>query len=329
MAADLQQSRPAPPFRRGGFDAPRFPTSRQEQWQTLHRPHLPARSVVSSVRFGWKEDLNKIECYKLCRLMGANFLGGGEVRRHLIIGAVALLASCDQAPGAPTAAALIRDGIPTACSHPATVAALRSETSEYQGDIGSITFAGRDAALYQVNCEAAIGEVPVTYQVRENLALPGAVTVIVARPPTSSPPSPASTPPNPQPRPVLASARGHTFDVPTNYPAAYSLWRRHTASLPLEGRPWVRSLRGTAAEVRSVRVDGSDYLYGWVCEPHNCGGNELALLLTRDQGRVVGLVRLTNENRETDDYLVGTPTALEARCLQFFLEDRSDAARCF
>lgn len=252
------------------------------------------------------------------------------MRRYLIIGVVAFLANCEQAPEAPTAAALIRDGVPTACSHPATMAALKSETGEYEGEIGSITFAGRDAALYQVSCEATIGEASVSYQVRENLALPGAVTVIVARSPASSAPSPASSAPSaPKPRPVLASARGHTFDVPTNYPAAFSLWRQQTASLPLEGRPWVRSLRGTAAEVRSVRVDGSEYLYGWVCEPHNCGGNEVALLLTRDQGRVVGLVRLTNENRETNDFQVGSPTAPEARCLRFFLEDRSDATRCF
>ena len=252
------------------------------------------------------------------------------MRRYLIVGAAALLANCDQAPEAPTAAALIRNGVPTACSHPATMAALKSETSEYTGAIGSITFAGRDAARYQVSCEATIGETSVTYQVRENLAQPGAVTVIVAGSPVSSPPPPVtSVPPDPQPRPVLVSARGHTFDVPKNYPAAYSLWRRHTTGLSLEGRPWVRSLRGTAAEVRSVRVDGSEYLYGWVCEPHNCGGNEVALLLTLDQGRVVGLVRLTNENRETNDLEVGAPTAPEARCLRFFLEDRSDATRCF
>ena len=263
------------------------------------------------------------------RAVLAELSRGPEVRRYLIIGAAALLANCTQAPEAPTVAALIRDGVPTACSHPATMAALKTET-EYIGAIGSITFAGRDAALYQVSCEATIGDASVTYNVRENLALPGAVTVIVARPPASSAPSPVSNAtPVPQPRPALASARGHTFDVPTNYPAAYSLWRQQTASLPLEGRPWVRSLRGTAAELRSVRVDDSEYLYGWVCEPHNCGGNEVALLMTRDQRRVVGLVRLTNENREASDSQVGTPTAPEARCLRFFLEDRADATQCF
>jgi hypothetical protein len=251
------------------------------------------------------------------------------VRRYLVVGAAAFLANCDQAPEAPTVAALIRDGVPTACSHPATMAALRSETSAYEGNIGSITFAGRDAALYQVSCEATIGDASVTYQVRENLAQPGAVTVIVARSPVSSLPPPViSTPPSPQPGPVLASARGYTYDVPKNYPAAYSLWRRQTASLSLEGRPWVRSLGGVAAEVRSVRVDGSEYLYGWVCEPHNCGGNEVALLLTRDQGRVVGLVRLTNENGETSDLEVGTPSASEAHCLRFYIENSSGATRC-
>lgn len=251
------------------------------------------------------------------------------MRRYLIIGAAVLLANCGQQSVAPTAAALVRDGVPNACSHPSTVSALKSQTSEYAGGIGSITFTGRDAALYQVSCEAVIGAASVTYLVRENLALPGGVTVEIARSPASKAPPDNSAPPAPQPRPVLASARGHTFDVPTNYPAAFSLWRQQTASLPLGGRPWVRSLSGTAAEVRNVRVDNSEYLYGWVCEPHDCGGNEAALLMTRDQTRVVGLVRLTNEKRETHDFQVGEPTMVEARCLQFFLEDRSDATRCF
>lgn len=251
------------------------------------------------------------------------------MRRYLVIGAAVLLANCDQAPEARTAAALVRDGVPTACSHPTTMAALKSETSDYAGAIGSITFAGREAALYQVSCEATIGDASVTYQVRENLAQPGAVTVKVARSPaSSSAPAVSSAPVGPRPRPVLASARGYTFDVPKNYPAAYSIWRQQTASLPLGDRPWVRSLQGTAADVRSVRIGGSEYLYGSVCEPHNCGGNEAALLLTRDQSRVVGLVRLTNENRESNDIQVGAPTAPEARCLQFFLEDRSDATQC-
>ena len=252
------------------------------------------------------------------------------MRRYIIIGAAAFLASCDQAPEVPTAAALVRDGVPTACSHPTTMAALETETSDYAGEIGSITFAGRDAALYQVSCEATIGAALVTYQVKENLAQAGAVTVKVSRSPiASSPPATRSTPAVSPPRPALASARGYTFDVPKNYPAAYSIWRQHTAGLPIGDRPWVRSLRGTAADVRSVRIDGSEYLYGWVCEPHNCGGNEVAMLLTRDQSRVIGLVRLTNENRETNDIQVGAPTAPEARCLQFFLEDRSDATQCF
>ncbi|SDQ80198.1 Ivy family c-type lysozyme inhibitor [Brevundimonas sp. 374] len=257
-------------------------------------------------------------------------IGESAVRKYLIIGTAAFLANCDQAPEVSTVAALLRDGLPAACSHQATMAALTSETSKYKGTVSSITFAGRDASLSQVTCDATIGDVSITYQVRENLALPGTVTVIVNHPPASPVSSPAnSAPPALQPRPTLVSARGYTFNVPTNYPAAYSLWRQQTASLPIQGRPWVRSLSGTAAEVRNVRVNGDEYLYGWVCEPHNCGGNEAALLLTRDQGRVIGLVRLTNERREINDYQVGTPTGPETRCLQFFLEDRSDATTCF
>ncbi|WP_430822344.1 Ivy family c-type lysozyme inhibitor [Brevundimonas intermedia] len=251
------------------------------------------------------------------------------MRRHpIIIGAIILVASCGQHSERATAAALVRDGSPDACSHPTTISALRSRTTEYTGGINSITFAGRDTTLYEVSCEAIIGGSSVAYQVRENLAQPGGVTVAVAHSPNppSAPDKNAS--PAPQPRPALASARGHTFDVPKNYPAAFSLWREQTTSLPLGGRPWVRSLKGTAAEMRNVRVDSSEYLYGWVCEPHNCGGNEAALLMTRDQTRVIGLVRLTNEQRQTNDFQVGEPTMLEARCLQFFLEDRSDATRC-
>nr|WP_281378530.1 Ivy family c-type lysozyme inhibitor [Brevundimonas lenta] len=128
--------------------------------------------------------------------------------------------------------------------------------------------------------------------------------------------------------PPAAAARGYTYDVPETYPAAFTLWRRQVRGLPLEDRPWARTLQGTAVPVRKAYMAGADYLLGGVCEPHNCGGNEAILMISPDQTRVLGIIRLTGPDRRVVDHLVGSPSALEARCLAFYLENGSDAQRC-
>lgn len=196
-------------------------------------------------------------------------------------------------------------------------------------ELREITFSSFDADRRRVHCEA---NQRVRFDVAENLAQAGGVTVTVTssaaevEEPTSE--SLSSSEGAVSAPVVRAMARGYTFDVPENYPAAFALWRRQVRGMPLDDRDWARTLNGTASPVRQVSIGGVDYLLGWVCEPHNCGGNEALVVIRPEQDRVFGLIRLTGSNREVTDRVVGAASATEERCLAFFLEDRSEAARC-
>src|SRR5580765_5266472 len=46
--------------------------------------------------------------------------------------------------------------------------------------------------------------------------------------------------------------------------------------------PWIitfgKTYDGVSDQIKSVTVDGAADTLGWVCKPHDCGGNELYLL---------------------------------------------------
>jgi hypothetical protein len=58
--------------------------------------------------------------------------------------------------------------------------------------------------------------------------------------------------------------------------------------------PWVnsftKSLNGTSAPSTTVSVGGEPYLLGWVCKPHDCGGNELYVLFAPGARQAWGLL---------------------------------------
>jgi len=58
--------------------------------------------------------------------------------------------------------------------------------------------------------------------------------------------------------------------------------------------PWVKtfttSLNGTSAPSTTVSVGGELYLLGWVCKPHDCGGNELYALFAPGARQAWGLL---------------------------------------
>lgn len=245
------------------------------------------------------------------------------------------VAGCQRDRAPESAVDLVRGGAPEACSHSDVQAQLAARLPDHSV-AEEITFSGFDRDQLRIRCEILQEGRRVPFEVAQNLARPEQVTVILSTPVERGGGSQAAAGPPPAreareaataaaSRPV---ARGYTFDVPENYPVAFALWRRQVRGLPLEDRAWARTLTGTAGPVGVVSVEGGQYLRGWVCEPHNCGGNEAVLLINSDETRVLGLIRLTGPDQQVVDHVVGSPTAREARCLTFYLEDRSEAERC-
>lgn len=145
-------------------------------------------------------------------------------------------------------------------------------------------------------------------------APPPAVAPAVETPPAPPPPAAATI--------ALDGARG--FDVPERYPVLGARWAELMSPRPFGDRPWLRDLDGVSSEIRAVTVDGKPLHAAWVCQPHNCGDNQVALLLAPDQSRLVALVQIVEENvrKRTP---VGGPTPAEQACLNTLLDD-SDAA---
>lgn len=242
-------------------------------------------------------------------------------------------AGCNQVKQQQTAAQLVASGDPQACAASETQQALRTALNIQPSDVIAITFSAAEPATRRMRCSVDVKTGSVEFEVAENLATPGRVTVRpVEQPPsiaaTDTAPRSTSTNESSVPQPELASPRGHTFNIPDYYPEGYKRWRAATAHIAVRERPWVRSLQGTASDVRQVNIAAEQYLIGWVCEPHNCGGNEAVVLISRDQKRSFGYVRLTDDQGIATDLVAGTATGRETACAKFFLEDRSDASTC-
>lgn len=240
---------------------------------------------------------------------------------------------CSPVKKQQTAAQLVASGDPQACAALETQQALRTALNIQPSDVLAITFSAAEPTTRKVRCRVDVKAGSAEFEVAENLATPGRVTVRqVEQTPslaaTDTASRSTSTNGSPEPQLQLASPRGHTFNIPDYYPEGYKRWRAATAHIPVSERPWVRSLQGTASDVRQVNIAAEQYLIGWVCEPHNCGGNEAVVLISRDQKRSFGYVRLTNDQGTVTDFVAGTATGRESACAKFFLEDRSDASTC-
>ena len=261
------------------------------------------------------------------------------MRRLILIplAAVIVTAGCQRQQASQSAADLVRAGAPEACSHPDVQAALAARLPG-DGAAYKAIFSDFDREQLRIRCEARVEGRSVGFTVAGDPSRAGGVTVTLDGPAEPAPADAAETPdveaegaPSP-PAPGIADtpaiADAYTYDVPKLYPAAFALWGRQIRDLPLDNRPWARTLTGPAAPLKKVSVGGAEFILGWVCQPHNCGGNEAVLMISPDQTRVLGLVRLTESDQGAVDHPVGAPGALEARCLKFYMEDRSDARQC-
>lgn len=249
------------------------------------------------------------------------------------VAVLAALVGCGQTDDQKTAAQLVASGDAQACATSETRQALQAALNIQPSDVVAITFTAAETTARRVQCRVDLKTGSANFEIAENLASPGQVIVRVTGQqqsisPTDASPQSTSRNDGSEPEVRLASPRGHTFNIPDYYPEGYRHWRAATAHIPVSERPWVRSLQGTASDVRQVQIAAEQYLIGWVCEPHNCGGNEAVVLISRDQKRSFGYVRLTDDQGVAADFVAGTATAKEAVCAKFFLEDRDDAASC-
>ena len=138
------------------------------------------------------------------------------------------------------------------------------------------------------------------------------------------PTAPAPVTVQPQPR---RPEEVYSFDLPKEYPLAAASWK---ANLPLDFQDfaWAAKFEGVGSPLRTVTMNGKRVLFGFICEPHNCGNNHVGFLFTPDQRRVVGFVQVTDDQSGAVSLTpVGSPSREEQSCLMK-LNDDLEATTC-
>jgi Inhibitor of vertebrate lysozyme (Ivy) len=91
--------------------------------------------------------------------------------------------------------------------------------------------------------------------------------------------------------PVLAQDGPYLPDV-MKHPSYLAAWKAMVAGEKLPG--WVSTFTKTqnavAAPVKTISVAGEPYALGWICKPHDCGGNEVYALFAPDARQAWGLL---------------------------------------
>ena len=90
---------------------------------------------------------------------------------------------------------------------------------------------------------------------------------------------------------------------------------------------WLSKLSGVTSPIRQVTIDGSSYQFGTVCVPHDCGSNTAGIMFTRNQDRIIAVVKLAGKNDSPTTLTVGQMTAREIACIQQFT-DAHEASVC-
>lgn len=73
-------------------------------------------------------------------------------------------------------------------------------------------------------------------------------------------------------------------------PAILRAWQ-HIVPKSLARHRWLYALDGVTDDLSLVSIGGKPYYLGWVCIPHDCGGNETAFLIATDASRAMGAVK--------------------------------------
>ena len=138
-------------------------------------------------------------------------------------------------------------------------------------------------------------------------------------------------PVEPVPAPASTKTQGseevYSYNLPEEYPLAFATW---TSNLPADFHDlvWASELEGVGSPIRTITLAGRPYLFGSVCEPHNCGNNHVGFLMRPDQSRVAGFVQVTDDRSGAASLTpVGDPSREEQMCLMK-LKDDYEATTC-
>jgi len=82
-------------------------------------------------------------------------------------------------------------------------------------------------------------------------------------------------------------------------PAYLAAWKTMVAGekLPAWVNTFTKTQNAVAAPVKTIPVAGQAYTLGWICEPHNCGGNEVYALFAPNARQAWALL-IVDEKQE-------------------------------
>lgn len=98
--------------------------------------------------------------------------------------------------------------------------------------------------------------------------------------------------------PALAQDAPYLPDL-MEQPAYSEAWKKMVAgeTLPAWVNTFTKTQNAVAAPVQSISVAGQAYTLGWICEPHNCGGNEVYALFAPEARQAWGLLISNGKRR--------------------------------
>lgn len=104
----------------------------------------------------------------------------------------------------------------------------------------------------------------------------------------------------------------YAYDLPTCDAAAFASVQALLGTY--ESEPWIYTLKGVAGPMVSFDYAGKTWLAGLVCQPHDCGDNQLAFMTAT--GGSAGVAMLKAGGRTTS---LGDPDSGQASILQALL----------
>jgi inhibitor of lysozyme (Ivy) len=132
----------------------------------------------------------------------------------------------------------------------------------------------------------------------------------------------AQTAPQPPSKPTdlndtpLPTNEDYIFTIIKKRPAILKRWSGIVPPRYADDR-WIKYLDGTTGPVDRVIVTGKRFVLGYVCWPHNCGGNSVAFLLAADGSDAYGMLRSADLN--ATDEIFGSPDENKRKMLAAYL----------
>lgn len=78
---------------------------------------------------------------------------------------------------------------------------------------------------------------------------------------------------------------------------------------------WLKQARGVASPLSATHIGATEYLIGTLCEPHNCGGNILYILINKNRLVALQFTRDFSSGKKPAMSTYGNPSAAEMKYL--------------